>query len=72
MVYQTVSKVCYTNVNRLMSMKMELNEVLNRIAPDVVVLCETKWKNEWGTPDIVDDKYDLWMKTKVTREEEEE
>ncbi len=57
MVHQAVSKVCYTNVNGLMSTKMELNELLNRTAPDVAVLCETKWKNEWGIPDT--GKYDL-------------
>ncbi len=49
MVHQTISKVCYTNVNGLMSTEMELNELLNRITPDVAVLCETKWKNEWET-----------------------
>ncbi len=42
MVHQTVSKVCYTNFNGLMSTKMELNELLNRTTPDVVILCETK------------------------------
>ncbi len=46
-----------------MSTKMELNELLSRTAPDVV-LCETKWKNEWGTPETGDDKYDLWMKNR--------
>ncbi len=39
---------------------MGSNELLNRTTPDVA-LCETKWKNEWGT-DIGDDKYNLWMK----------
>ncbi len=38
--------------------------MLNRTALDVYVLCETKWKNEWGTPDIGDDRYDLWMKNR--------
>ncbi len=61
MVHQTV---CYTNVNGLISTKMELNELLNRTTPYVAVLCGTNWKNEWGTPDIGDDKYDLWMKNR--------
>ncbi len=64
MVHQTVSKVCYTNVNGLMSTKMELNELLNRTTPDVAVFCETKWKNEFGTLDIGDDKYDLWLENR--------
>ncbi len=38
MVHQTVSKVCYTNANGLMSTKMELNELLNRTALDVLIL----------------------------------
>ena len=58
-IYQEVSKICYTNVNGLMSKRLEVEELLERVKPDVVVLCETKWKDEWGVPLIGNGSYDL-------------
>ena len=63
-IYQGVNKICYTNVNGLMSTKLELEELLVRVKPDILVLCETKWKDEWGLPDIGDGIYDIWLKNR--------
>ena len=32
--------------------------------PDILVICETKWKDEWGLPEIGMDTYNLWMKNR--------
>ena len=42
----------YTNVDGLMSKRTEVEEVLKDEKPDIMVLCETKWREEWGEPDL--------------------
>ena len=49
---QEVIKVWYTNVGGLMSKRLEMEEFLERERPNVMVICETKWKSEWGVPDM--------------------
>ncbi len=63
-IYRDIKKICYTNVNGLMSSKLEVDETLHRVKPDMMVLCETKWKDEWGLPDIGNGKYDIWLKNR--------
>ena len=29
-----------------------------------MIICETKWKDEWGVPEIGMDKYNIWMKNR--------
>ena len=41
---------------------LEIEEFLARVKPDIFVLCETKWKDEWKTPDIGNGLYDIWLK----------
>ena len=43
-IYQGVNKICYTNVNGLMSTKLELEELLVRVKPDILVSCKTSGK----------------------------
>ena len=47
---QEVNKLLYTNLNGLMMARLEVEELLKREEPDMLVLCETKWKDEWGVP----------------------
>ncbi len=47
-----VNKVCYTNVNGLMSSLLEVEECIEMVKPDILILCEMKWKDEWGIPNI--------------------
>ena len=59
-----VNKVWYTNVGGLMSKSLEMEEFLKRERPDVMVLCETKWKCEWGVPDMGNGNYDYWIRNR--------
>ena len=61
-VLQEVSKIKYTNVNGLWSKRLEMEELLEREKPDMMILSETKWKSEWGNPDIGKGKYDFGIK----------
>ena len=47
-----------------MSTKEEINELLNINKLDIVILTETKWRSEWGIPDVGDQKYDVWMRNR--------
>ena len=47
-----------------MSTRMEVEDYLERVMPDMLILCETKWKEEWGVPDIGNEKYNIWMKNR--------
>ena len=40
-----------------MSKRTEVEEVLKDEKPDIMVLCETKWREEWGEPDLGMGKY---------------
>ena len=33
-----------------------------------MILTETKWRSEWGIPDVGDEKYDLWMRNRRNKE----
>ena len=46
---QEVKNIWYTNINGLMSKRLEVEEFLQRIRPDMMILCETKWKKVGGT-----------------------
>ena len=61
---QEVKNIWYTNINGLMSKRLEVEEFLQRIRPGMMILCETKWKNEWGEPDIGKGNYDFWIKNR--------
>ena len=63
-VLQEVSKIWYTNVNGLMSKRLELEQLLEREKPDMMIISETNWKEEWGIPDISKDKYDFWIRNR--------
>ena len=63
-VLQGVNKLLYMNVNGLMSSRLEVEELLEREKPDMLVLTETKWKDEWGDPEMGKGKYDCWMKNR--------
>ena len=54
----------YTNVNGLLSKRLEVEELLEREKPDMLVLSETKWKNEWSVPDIGKGNYDFWIRNR--------
>ena len=58
---QELVRVWYTNVGGLMSKRLEMEEFLQRERPDVMVISETKWKSEWGIPDIGKENYDYWI-----------
>ena len=47
-----------------MSKRLEVEEYLERVRPDMMILCETKWKDEWGVPNLGKGKYDVWMKNR--------
>ena len=51
-----------------MSKRAEVDEYLERAKPDVLILCETKWKDEWPLPDIGKNKYEVWMKNRDGKE----
>ena len=63
-VLQAVNKVWYTNVNGLMSKRLELEVILDKEKPDMMILSETNWKEEWGIPDFGKDKYDVWIRNR--------
>ena len=42
----------------------EVEELLKKEKPEVVIISETKWKDEWGIPDIGLDTYNIWMKNR--------
>ena len=42
----------YTNIDGLLSKRLEVEEVLKGEKPDMMVLCETKWRDEWCDPDL--------------------
>ena len=48
----------YTNIDGLLSKRLEVEEVLKGEKPDMMVLCETKWRDEWGDPDLGRGKYE--------------
>ncbi len=69
---EIIGTICYDSPlgksgHMLVICHMELNELLIRTTLDGVVLRETKLKNERGTPDIGDDEYDLWMKSRSNK-----
>ena len=41
---------------------------MKREKPDMLILSETKWRNEWGDPDIVNEEYDYWMKNRKEKD----
>ena len=41
---------------------------MERVKPDILVLCETKWKDEWGIPNIGKEEYTLWIKNRSGKE----
>ena len=63
-VLQEVNKIWYTNVNGLMSKRLELEELLKKGKPDMMILSETNWKEEWGIPDIGKGRYDFWIRNR--------
>ena len=44
--------------------RWEVEAFLQREQPEVMIICETKWKDEWGVPEIGMDDYDIWMKNR--------
>ena len=64
MVCKELKTLWYTNVNGLMSTRLEVEELLSREKPDMLVLCETKWKDEWGIPDLGNGRYEFWIKNR--------
>ena len=68
-VLQEVTEIWYTNVSGLMSKKLESKNLLEQEEPDVLLLTtETKWKDEWGIPDIGNGKYDFWIRNRKDKE----
>ena len=63
-VCKEVKKLWYTNIDGLMSTRLEVEELLAREKPDMLALCETKWKDEWGMPDLGKGRYDFWIKNR--------
>ena len=66
-VLQEVNKICYTNINGLMTSRLEVEELLERMKPDMLILSETKWKDEWGIPIIGNGDYTVWMKNRYEK-----
>ena len=47
-----------------MSARVEVEAFLNEKQPDVLIMSETKWKTEWGMPEIGKELYNIWMKNR--------
>ncbi len=67
-VLQEVNKIWYTNVNGLMSKRLELENLLEQEKPGMMILTETKWKDEWGIPDIGNGEYDFWIRNRKDKD----
>ena len=63
-----VTALWYTNVDGLMSKRLEVEEVLKNEKPDIMVLCETKWRNEWGDPELGMGKYNCINRNRKGKE----
>ena len=59
-----VTCLWYTNINGLMSKRLEVEEVLKGEKPDMMVLSETKWRDEWGDPDLGMGKYNCVVRNR--------
>ena len=42
-----------------MSARVEVEAFLNEKQPDVLIMSETKWKTEWGMPEIGKELYNI-------------
>ena len=51
-----------------MSKRLEVEEVLKGEKPDMMVLCETKWRDEWGDPDLGRGKCDCVIRNRKGKE----
>ena len=46
------------------SARLEVAAFLEEEKPDVMIICETKWREEWGEPDIGTVNYNIWKKNR--------